>query len=144
MFNSLTNSRANRFNGKLPPAPDILNQAFTNEVWLFGLRRRNPRDRFAGAQRVGRGPMWRKGSQFDRGDQWRRPLDRNDRARVMTCAEGLERRTKHKHKRDGVIGQSGLAVLRCLVNHFQDKKTGRLDPGYVDMARSNETLRFDT
>jgi len=88
-------------------------------------------NRFAGAQRIGRGPCWRKGAQFDRGDKWRRPLDRNDRARVMVCAEALERRTKRKHKRDGVLGQSGLRVLSCLVNYFQNRhKDGRLDPSY--------------
>ena len=48
----------------------------------------------------------------------------------MVCAEGLERRTKRKHKRDGVIGQSGLAVLRCLLNYFQNRDSGRLDPSY--------------
>ena len=81
-------------------------------------------NRFAGAHRIGRGSSWRKGSQFDRGNQWRRPLDRNDRARVLMCAEALERRTKRKHKRDGVLGQSALALLRCLLNHFQNAKSG--------------------
>jgi hypothetical protein len=81
---------------------------------MFNCPSNNRINRFAGAKRIGRGPSWRKGSQFDRGGKWRRPLDRNDRARVMVCAEALERRTKQKHKRDGLIGQSGLAVLRCL------------------------------
>jgi hypothetical protein len=112
MFNHPINSRANRFNGRIP---------------CF--------NRFAGAERIGRGPKWRKGSRFDVGDQWRRPLDRNDRARVLHCAEALERRTKHKHKRDGLIGQSGLAVLRCLVHYFQNRGSGRLDPGYDDIQR---------
>jgi hypothetical protein len=112
MFNHPINSRANRFNGRIP---------FFN--------------RFAGAERIGRGPKWRKGSHFDRGDQWRRPLDRNDRARVLHCAEALERRTKLKHKRDGLLGVSALIVLRCLLMHFQDNKTGQLDPGYDDIQR---------
>jgi len=112
MFSHPINSRANRFNGKIP---------------YF--------NRFADAKPIGRGPCWRKGSKFDRGDQWRRPLDRNDRARVMVCAEGLERRTKKKHKRDGVLGQSGLGVLRCLLTYFQSKKTGQLDPAYDDIQR---------
>jgi hypothetical protein len=88
---------------------------------MFNCPSNNRINRFAGAKVIGKGPRWRKGSLFDRGDKWRRPLDRNDRARVMVCAEALERRTKDKHKRDGVIGQSGLAVLRCLVNHFQNQ-----------------------
>src|SRR3954452_23119185 len=70
---------------------------------------------------------WRKGSQFDRGDRWRRPLDRNDRARIMHCAEALERRTKAKHKRDGVLGQSALTLLRKLVFGFLNMQSGRLD-----------------
>ena len=112
MFNHPINSRANRFNGSIP--------AF---------------DRFAGAKVISRGPRWRKGSKFDCGNKWRRRLDRNDRARVMVCAEGLERRSKHKHKRDGVIGVSGLAVLRCLVNHFQNRGSGRLDPSYTQIQK---------
>ena len=91
---------------------------------MFNYPWNNRNSRFAGTRRVGRGPCWRKGSQFDRGDQWRRPLDRNDRARVLVCAEALERRTKRKHKRDGVLGQSALALLRCLVNHFQNSIAG--------------------
>jgi hypothetical protein len=96
---------------------------------MFNCPSNNRINRFAGAQRIGRGPSWRKGSRFDYGDQWRRPLDRNDRARVLVSAEALERQTKKKHKRDGVIGQSGLSVLRCLVNYFQNRhKDGRCDP----------------
>ncbi|MGA8756645.1 MAG: hypothetical protein WB611_09975, partial [Stellaceae bacterium] len=52
----------------------------------------------------------------------------------MVCAEALERRTKRKGKRDGVLGQSALAVLRCLVNYFQNRhKDGRLDPSYTQI-----------
>jgi hypothetical protein len=108
MFSHPINSRANRFNGCIPAAFD----------------------RFAGAKVIGKGPKWRKGSKFDYDGSWRRPLDRNDRARVLVCAEALERRTKHKHKRDGVLGQAALAVLRCLLNYFQNRHSGRLDPSY--------------
>jgi hypothetical protein len=62
MFSHPTNSRANRFNGKLPPAPSpsiVPNKDFIDDVWLAGSRRRN---RFAGAKRIGRGPAWRKGT----------------------------------------------------------------------------------
>ena len=132
MFNSPTNSRANRFNGTTPPTPEDVFHA-KNDDWLRGFKRR---DRFAGAKRIGRSSKpWRKGAVFDIGDRHRRPLDRNDRARVLMRAEALERRTKHKHKRDGVLGQSGLAVLRCLVTYFQNRQSGRLDPGYDDIQR---------
>jgi hypothetical protein len=85
---------------------------------MFNCLSNNRINRFAGAKVIGRGPRWRKGSRFDVGEKWRRPLDRNDRARVMVYAEGLERRTKHKHKRDGVIGVTRRFVqnrtLSCL------------------------------
>lgn len=73
---------------------------------------------------------WRRGSLFG---EFRRPIDRNDRARIIAAAEALERRTKLPGKRDGAIGQSGLAVLRALLFHFLDPKSGRLDPSYRQM-----------
>lgn len=73
---------------------------------------------------------WRKGSLFG---EFRRPIDRNDRARIIAAAEALERRTKLPGKRDGAIGQSGLAILRALLFHFLDPKSGRLDPSYKQM-----------
>jgi hypothetical protein len=73
---------------------------------------------------------WRKGSVF--GD-FRRPIDRNDRARIIAAAEALERRTKLPGKRNGAIGQSGLAILRALLFHFLDPKSGQLDPSYKQM-----------
>lgn len=45
-------------------------------------------------------------------------LDRNDRARIMKLAEGLERKSKLPGRRNGVFGQCGLAVLRTLLMHF--------------------------
>lgn len=102
---------------------------------MFNYPWNNRNTRFAGAKRTGRGPCWRKGSKFDMGDRWRRPLDRNDRARVMHSAEALERRTKQKHKRDGILGQSALAVLRCMLFHFQNQQSGRLDPSYTQIQK---------
>jgi hypothetical protein len=102
---------------------------------MFNYPWNNRNTRFARAQPSGPGPCWRKGSQFDRGNQWRRPLDRNDRARILHCAEALERRTKQKHKRDGLLGQSALAVLRCLLFQFQNRQSGRLDPSYTQIQK---------
>ncbi len=65
--------------------------------------------------------------------EFRRPIDRNDRARIIAAAEALERRTKLPGKRDGAIGQSGLAILRALLFHFLDPKSGQLDPSYKQM-----------
>jgi hypothetical protein len=76
---------------------------------------------------------WRKGSLYG---EFLRPIDRNDRARIMWLAEGLERRTKLPRKRDGAIGQSGLAVLRALLFHFLNPERGQLDPSYRQIQRT--------
>src|SRR5215471_8634992 len=53
------------------------------------------------------------------------PIDRNGRVRVIVQAEGLERRTKGKGCKSGVLRQSGLTVLRCLLFTFCAVPTGR-------------------
>ena len=73
---------------------------------------------------------WRKGSVFDRGGEFRRPISTKARALVMDRAEALERSTKSPGQRDGVLGQSALMVLRALLFHFLDAKLGKLDPSY--------------
>jgi hypothetical protein len=55
-------------------------------------------------------------------------LDRNQRARLLALAEGIERRTKAPGKQSGILGQTGLAVLRSLVLHFQCRTTGLCFP----------------
>ena len=64
------------------------------------------------------------------GGSFHRPLDPEDRAKIIASAESLERRTKEKGKRDGVLGVSGLVILRALLFHFMDTKSGRCDPSY--------------
>ena len=44
-----------------------------------------------------------------------RSIDRNQRIRIITTAEALERRTKAKGQKSGVLGLSGLELLRCLL-----------------------------
>lgn len=73
---------------------------------------------------------WRKGSVFDRGGEFRRPVSTKARALVMDRAEALERSTKAPGQRDGVLGQSALMILRALLFHFLDPKIGKLDPSY--------------
>jgi hypothetical protein len=41
-----------------------------------------------------------------------KPVDRNTRVRVIIAAEALERRTKAKGHKSGVLGQSGLRGLK--------------------------------
>jgi hypothetical protein len=60
-----------------------------------------------------------------------RPIDRNMRVRVIHAAETLERRTKGKGCKSGVLGQSGLRVLRCLLFDFCAIPTGRCCPSYA-------------
>ena len=60
-----------------------------------------------------------------------RPIDRNMRVRVIWAAEALERRTKGKGCKSGVLGQSGLRVLRCLLFDFCAVPTGRCCPSYA-------------
>ena len=59
-----------------------------------------------------------------------RPIDRNQRVRVIIAAEALERRTKGKGCKSGVLGQSALRVLRCLLFDFCAVPTGRCCPSY--------------
>ena len=78
---------------------------------------------------------WRKGSVFDRGGDFRRPISTKARAQIMERAELLERSTKAKGQRDGVLGQSALMVLRALMCHFLDTKSGRCDPSYKQIQK---------
>jgi DNA-binding MarR family transcriptional regulator len=55
-------------------------------------------------------------------------LDRNQRARLLHQAEALERSTKAKGRKSGVLGQTGLAVLRALVLGFANRATGLCIP----------------
>jgi hypothetical protein len=78
---------------------------------------------------------WRRGSVFDRGGEFRRPISTKSRAQIMERAEALERSTKGKGQRDGVLGQSALMVLRALLCHFLDAKSGRCDPSYKQIQK---------
>jgi len=78
---------------------------------------------------------WRKGSVFDRGGEFRRPISTKARAQIIDRAEVLERSTKGKGQRDGVLGQSALMVLRALLCHFLDIKSGRCDPSYKQIQK---------
>jgi hypothetical protein len=57
-------------------------------------------------------------------------IDRNERVRVIIAAEALEQRTKGKGCKSGVLGQSGLRVLRSLLFDFCAIPTGRCCPSY--------------
>jgi hypothetical protein len=59
-------------------------------------------------------------------------MDRNERARVIYRAEALERRTKPWGKRNGALGQNGLALLRCLLFRYGANPC----PSYADLQRA--------
>ena len=81
---------------------------------------------------------WRKGSAYAADF---RPLDRNQRAAILYLAEALDRRTHQPGRHGGMIGRTGLAVLRALVTRFLDFKTGRLDPSIASIARAANIAR---
>jgi hypothetical protein len=57
-------------------------------------------------------------------------LDRNQRARIIAMAEGLERRSKPAGKRSGILGLTGLQVLRALLFAFHRRDTGLCAAAY--------------
>ena len=57
-----------------------------------------------------------------------RPLDRNQRAKLLFAAESLERATKPAGGRNGVLGYIGLTVLRALILGFQRASDGLCCP----------------
>jgi hypothetical protein len=59
-----------------------------------------------------------------------RSVDRNQRIRIIVSAEALERRTKAKGQKSGVLGLSGLELLRSLLFRFCAIPTGRCCPSY--------------
>jgi hypothetical protein len=62
-----------------------------------------------------------------------RPLDRNAIAKILYLADLLERRTKPKGGRNGVLSQVGLVVLRTLLLSFLNRSDGRCDPSYTTL-----------
>jgi hypothetical protein len=68
---------------------------------------------------------------------WRehcRPVDRNERAKIMFLAEALELRTKKTGRRNGLLGYVGLQVLRALLFGFMNRGTGLICPSYQTIA----------
>ena len=59
-------------------------------------------------------------------------LDRNDRAKIITAAEGLDRATKREGKRNGSLGYVAITVLRALLFRYSAK--GRItSPSYTTL-----------
>lgn len=64
-----------------------------------------------------------------------KPIDRNDRARIMHLAERLNTNTRQPGQHGGCLKDSGLQVLRALLFGFLNCRTGRLDPSIDTLAR---------
>ena len=67
------------------------------------------------------------------GDGRPRPLDRNAKARIMTLARALMRRTE-KGKAYGQITAKALAVLEALLWGFHNARSGLCFPSYETIA----------
>jgi hypothetical protein len=70
-----------------------------------------------------------------------RPLDRNERARILFLAEQLERRTKPAGGRNGVLGYVGLAVLKALLLRFHRARDGICTPSYTVLQAATGLCR---
>ena len=73
--------------------------------------------------------MFRRGGRFVPDHrEFSLPLDQKRRASIIFAAEALERRTKRPGSRSGVLGLTGLAVLRCLAFSFLNRSSGLCCP----------------
>jgi DNA-binding transcriptional ArsR family regulator len=63
-----------------------------------------------------------------------RPLDRNQRARLIFLAERLDANTRQPKQHGGCLKRTGLQVLRVLLFHFHNVANGRCDPSLDSIA----------
>jgi hypothetical protein len=63
-----------------------------------------------------------------------RPLDRNQRARLIFLAERLDANTRKPKQHGGCLKRTGLQVLRVLLFHFHNVANGRCDPSLDTIA----------
>jgi hypothetical protein len=85
---------------------------------------------------------YRKNSIFHmRGNFEWRVLDRNQRAKLWTIAQGMERLTKAKGHRNGCLGAVGLTILNCLLFRFLNSQSGRCDPSYDALQKMTGLCR---
>jgi DNA-binding transcriptional ArsR family regulator len=63
-----------------------------------------------------------------------RPLDRNQRARLIFLAERLDANTRKPRQHGGCLKRTGLQVLRVLLFHFHNVANGRCDPSLDTIA----------
>jgi DNA-binding MarR family transcriptional regulator len=92
-------------------------------------------ERYASEQAYHKPPRrLRRGSTLDRVKF--RPLDRNQRSRVMFLAEKLDANSHQPGQHGGCLKRSGLHVLRILIFHFHNVHCGRCDPSLETIAKA--------
>jgi hypothetical protein len=69
------------------------------------------------------------------------PLNRDERGRLVRQAEQIELRSKGKGQRNGILGQTGLAVLRVLVFKFSNRLSGLCIPSYTSIMEATGFCR---
>lgn len=85
---------------------------------------------------------YRRGAVFVRdARELSRPLDRNQKAKILYLAERLERATKAAGRRNGCLGYIGLQVLKALLLTFHNGKTGLCSPGYGALQKATGLCR---
>jgi DNA-binding Lrp family transcriptional regulator len=65
-----------------------------------------------------------------------RPLDRNQRARIVYLAEKLDARTHEPGQHGGCLKRTGIHILKVLVFHFHNAANGRCDPSISTIAKA--------
>ena len=85
---------------------------------------------------------YRRGAQFVVDPATRSTkLNGNQRAKILHACEVMERRTKGKGLRNGVLGLPALTVLRCLLLRFHNRKTGLCYPSYSAIQEATGLCR---
>jgi hypothetical protein len=94
-----------------------------------------------GAPKRQTGNRYRRNSQFVLEELTiGRPLDRNDKAKLLHIAEAMERRTKEPGRKNGVLGYIGLSILRCLLLRFLGAN-GACSPSYLALQCASGLCR---
>lgn len=70
-----------------------------------------------------------------------RPLNRDDRARILYLAVAHERRTHKPRMHGGELKRTGIDVLKVLLHTFLNLGTGRCDPSANAIAKAANVAR---
>lgn len=82
---------------------------------------------------------YRSGATFFNPRDYSRPMDRNQKARLLFALEVLERQTKQRGRRNGDVSLVGLAVARAMLLRFHNSTNGLCFPS---IAKLQEVTGF--